>query len=125
MRLLLDSHALFWALTLSPRLSARARALVSDAGNDVFFSPVSLYELIFKARRGRIPVEALQLHQAAIASGFGEVSLTSQHLIHAANQDWDHGDPWDRILLSQAVLENMRLVSSDKVYDTLTTARLW
>ena len=124
MRLLLDSHTLFWALTADPRLSENARALIGDSGNDVYFSPVSLYELVFKARRGRLPVEALLLPQAAFASGFREVGLTSRHLVHAANIDWNHGDPWDRILFAQATLENMRLVSSDEVFDARTEGRL-
>ena len=125
MRLLLDSHALLWALTLNPRLPEHARSLIEDVANDVFFSPVSLYELLFKARRRRISVEALDLQQAAIASGFSEVGLTSRHLLHAANLNWDHGDPWDRILLAQAILENMRLVSADKIFDEQTKVRLW
>ena len=70
-------------------------------------------------------MEALDLQQAAIASGFSEVGLTSRHLLHAANLDWDHGDPWDRILLAQAILENMRLVSADKIFDEQTKERLW
>lgn len=125
MRLLLDSHALLWALTLNPKLPEHARSLIGDVANDVFFSPVSLYELVFKARRRRISVETLQIHQAAIASGFSEVELMSRHLLYAADLDWDHGDPWDRILLAQAVLENMRLVSADGIFDERTKERLW
>ena len=125
MRLLLDSHALLWALTLSPRLPEHARSLIGDVANDVFFSPVSLYELVFKARRRRIAVETLDLPQAAIESGFREVGLASRHLLYAANLDWDHGDPWDRILLAQADLEQMTLVSADKIFDELTNERLW
>ncbi len=125
MRLLLDSHALLWALTLNPRLPEHARSLIGDVANDVFFSPVSLYELVFKARRRRIPLGSLEVHQATIASGFREVGLTSRHLLYAANLDWDHGDPWDRILLAQAVLENMRLVSADRIFDEQTKERLW
>ena len=63
--------------------------------------------------------------QAAIESGFREVGLASRHLLYAANLDWDHGDPWDRILLAQAVLEQMTLVSADKIFDELTNERLW
>lgn len=125
MQLLLDSHALFWALADDRSLSGQARALILDSDNDVFFSPVSLYELVFKARRGRMPLAALQLPEAARASGFDEIGLTSQHLVYAAQLDWDHGDPWDRILLAQATLENMNLISLDKVFDEKTEKRIW
>ena len=58
MRLLLDSHALLWACTGDPKLSGKVRALILDEGNDVFYSPVSLYETRFKAARGRMPAAA-------------------------------------------------------------------
>ncbi len=125
MRLLLDSHTLLWAMASHPRLSNRARDAIGDTANDVFFSPASLYELLYKAKRGRLRVEVPHLREVAIESGFSELVLTAGHLVHAANLDWDHGDPWDRILLAQAVMENMALVSTDKVFDALTSDRFW
>ena len=105
-------------------MSAKAQALILDDHNDIFYSPVSLYEIVFKASRGRMPAAAMHLTEAVRASGFGEVALTSLHMVHAARLDWDHGDPWDRILLAQARLEAMGLVSADRVFDSQTT-RLW
>ena len=125
MQLLLDSHALFWALADSPKLSAEARLRILDDDNDVFYSPVSLYEIAFKAHRGRLPESASLLPEATRASGFDELPLTSFHLVHAARLDWDHGDPWDRILIAQATLEDMHLVSIDRVFDSQTERRLW
>ena len=125
MRLLLDSHALLWALADNSKLSDKARTLVLDDDNDVFYSPVSLYELVFKASRGRLALEAIHLPDVARASGLEELSLTSAHLIHAARLDWDHGDPWDRILLAQATLEDMGLISVDEVFDVQTERRSW
>ena len=125
MRLLLDSHALLWALLDDPKLSETARAFVTDEGNEVFYSPVSLYELLFKATRGRMRPEAMLLLEAARESGIDELGLTTAHLVHAARLDWEHGDPWDRILLAQATLEDMDLVSIDKVFDELTDRRIW
>ena len=125
MRLLLDSHALLWALLDDPKLSETARALVTDEGNEVFYSPVSLYELLFKATRGRMRPEAMLLLEAARESGIDELGLATPHLVHAARLDWEHGDPWDRILLAQATLEDMGLISVDKVFDDLTDRRIW
>ena len=125
MRLLLDSHALLWALLDDPKLSETARELVTDEGNEVFYSPVSLYELLFKAARGRMRPEAMLLLEAARDSGIEELDLTTPHLVHAARLDWEHGDPWDRILLAQATLEDMDLISVDRVFDELTGRRMW
>ena len=125
MRLLLDSHALLWALADHSKLPDTVRTLILDDDNDVFYSPVSLYELVFKANRGRLPLEAMHLPEAARTSGLEEIGLTSLHLVHAARLDWDHGDPWDRILLAQATLEDMDLISVDEVFDVQTERRSW
>ena len=125
MRLLLDSHVLLWTLLDDPKLSDSARALVADEGNEVFYSPVSLYELLFKATRGRMQPEAMLLLDAARDSGIDELALATPHLVHAARLDWEHGDPWDRILLAQATLEDMGLLSVDRVFDELTDRRMW
>ena len=125
LRLLLDSHPLFWAVSDAPALSPRARTLILDQDNEVFYSPVSLYELVFKTHRGRAPAAALHLPEAANASGFVELGLTSRHLIHAARLDWDHGDPWDRVLVAQATLEDLLLVSVDDKLDERTDRRRW
>ena len=125
MQLLLDSHALFWALSDDPRLSARARSAILDESNDIYYSAASLYELVFKAARGRMSQAALVLPESVAATGFGELGIVSAHLIHAARLDWDHGDPWDRVLLAQATLEDMTLVSADTIFDAVSETRFW
>ena len=125
MRLLLDSHVLWWAIRGLPRLSDKAQTRILDDENDVFYSPASLYEIVFKASRGRMPLAAVHLPEAVRFSGFHELALTSLHLVQAARLDWDHGDPWDRILLAQARLEDMDLISADTAFDSQTARRLW
>ena len=125
MRLLLDSHTLFWAISEDRKLSGTAQRLILDEENDVFYSPVNLYEITFKAHRGRMPEAARHVPETALASGFEELALTSLHLVHAARLDWSHGDPWDRILLAQATLEDLHLVSVDEAFDARTDRRLW
>ena len=58
-------------------------------------------------------------------SGIEEIGLTAPHLVHAARLEWEQGDPWDRILLAQATLEDMDLLSVDKVFDELTDRCMW
>ena len=123
-RALLDSHALLWTLADDPKLSDTARAVIVDEGNEVFYSPVSLYELVFKATRRRMP-EATHLLEAVGDSGLDELGLSARHLVRAARFDWEHGDPWDRILLAQAIQEDLNLVSIDKVFDGQTDRRIW
>ena len=125
MRLLLDSDALLWVLADDPKLSDTARALTLDEENEIFYSPVSLYELLFKASRGRMPPEAMYLPEAVRASGLEELGLTTTHLVRAARLEWGHGDPWDRILLAQAAAEEMALISADRIFDGQTNRRLW
>lgn len=123
MRLLLDTHSLLWILIGHSRISPSAKSAVYADTAEVFYSPVSLYELEFKANRGRAP--AFDLPKDAVDSGFIELTLTTEHILHAARIDWSHGDPWDRIVLAQAMLEDMRLVSVDHAFDTVTDRRLW
>ena len=72
-----------------------------------------------------MPLEALHLPESVNTSGLQELGLTSIHLIYAARLDWNHGDPWDRILLAQATLEDMRILSIDETFDEQTDRRLW
>lgn len=126
MRLLLDSHALLWMLTDAKRLAETARsALVEAGGGNVFYSPLSLYELMFKAHRGRVPAAALELPGAIEDAGLAELPPTARHFVRAAAIEWRHGDPWDRILLAQALLEDMHLVSADRLFDEVTERRIW
>ena len=72
-----------------------------------------------------MPATAMYLPEAVKFSGFHELALSSLHLVHAARLDWAHGDPWDRILLAQAHLEDMDLISADAAFDSQTERRLW
>lgn len=125
MRALLDSHALFWAVADSARLSETSRAIILDQSNAVFFSPVNLYEMMFKAARGRAPDAALKLLAGAESAGFEEAHVATGHFVHAATFDWAHGDPWDRLLLAQAVIDDFAIISADRIFDEVTERRIW
>lgn len=122
---LLDSHAVLWTLSDDPRLSTTARDVIADEGNAVLVSDVSLYELMFKASRGRLPESILRLPDAIEASALPILGIKSDAIRAAAVLDWEHGDPWDRILLGQAVTENLTLISKDAVFDAVTDRRVW
>ena len=109
----------------SPRLSARVRDIVASRETEVFVSGVNYYELMFKAKRGRLPQSVLRLPSAVRQGSYRALPLSDDHLQAAAILDWDHGDPWDRILLAQANMEDMSLVSKDGAFDAVSNRRVW
>ena len=125
MRLLLDSHAVYWWVAGSSRLSVTARGLIVDRENAVLVSAVSIYELEYKARRGRLALPSQELRAALRRNAVEDLPITHDHADYAAQLDWEHRDPWDRLLAAQARLENCSLVSVDEVFDAIGVDRQW
>ena len=125
MRLLLDSHAVYWWVAGSRRLSATARELILDRENALLVSAVSIYELEWKAHRSRIALPSQELRAALRRNAVEDLPITHDHAEYAAQLDWDHRDPWDRLLAAQARLENCALVSVDEVFDAIGVDRQW
>lgn len=113
MRLLLDSHALLWALAEPEKLHARAAREISDPANAVFFSAVSVWELEIKRERGKLSLPDDWL-RAVKECGFLELAVTSEHVKRAAGLPWHHRDPFDRMLVAQSLCEDLRLVTRDR-----------
>lgn len=125
MKVLLDSHAIYWWAIGSERLSARARALIEDKTNVVMVSAVSFYELDNKMWLNKLDLKPQELRAAVTASGLQTLAITDLHAELAASFDWDHRDPWDRILAAQTRLEHCVLISTDVVFDTVLHERIW
>ncbi|KQQ44729.1 hypothetical protein ASF69_08985 [Rhizobium sp. Leaf311] len=125
MKVLLDSHAIYWWAIGSKRLSARARALIEDKTNVVLVSAVSFYELDNKMRLKKLDLKPQELRAAVTGSGLQTLAITDMHAELAASFDWDHRDPWDRILAAQTRLEHCVLISTDVVFDTVLHERIW
>lgn len=125
MKLLLDSHAVYWWTIGSPRLSPRARALIEDKSNAVLVSAVSFYELDNKMRLKKLDLKPQELRAAVTASGLQTLPISDLHAELAAAFDWEHRDPWDRILAAQTRLEHCALVSADLVFDAVLHERVW
>ena len=125
MRLLLDSHALYWWVVGSPRLSASAREMILDREYAVLVSAVSIYELEWKAQRSRIALPPQELRAALRRNAVEETAITHDHAEYAALLEWDHWDPWDRLLAAQARLENCAFLSVDTVFDSIAVDRRW
>ena len=117
MRYLLDSHLLLWIAEESERLSRHAIEIISDEANALVFSAASLWEIAIKAslRRRDFIVDPLELRAELLASNFTELPVNGVHAVAVYSIPPKHGDPFDRLLLAQAIHEGMTLVTTDKV----------
>ena len=125
MKLLLDSHTVYWWISGSGRLSRRAKKLILDRANTVLVSAASIYEIELKARRGRVNLPPQELRSALKRNHVEELAIAHDHAEYAANLEWEHRDPWDRLLLAQALLEKCVLVSVDSIFDQAAVDRHW
>jgi len=113
---LLDTHVLLWSAQGSDRLSHETRRLLLDPTVDVVFSVVSVWEIVVKSSLGRtdFAVDPDALRAGALRAGFGELPIRGNHVLDVARLPPLHQDPFDRILLAQARVENLRLLTADR-----------
>jgi PIN domain nuclease of toxin-antitoxin system len=116
MRLLLDTHIALWAVTANARLSAQARALIIDA-DEVRVSVASLWEIaiMHALARGDMPVSASLAHQAFSDAGYLVLDIRPAHALALETLPPWHKDPFDRLLVAQAITEPLRLLTADAV----------
>ena len=117
MRLLLDTHLLIWAVSDPKRLSTTALALFNDETNQLFFSAASIWEIAIKAshKRPDFLVNVPELHAELLRNGYCELAVTSEHTFGVAHMVHLHKDPFDRLLLAQAIREDLTLMTSDEI----------
>jgi len=127
-QLLLDTHAFLWWLAGDDSLSAAARRAVADDSNGVFVSAASAWEIAAKHRLGRLPSVAAivgDIGGAIADQGFIGLPIGVRHGQVAGALRGTHRDPFDRMLIAQALLENLVLVSNEAPFDGYGVARLW
>ena len=117
MKLLLDTHLLLWAAGEPGRLPARARALIKDSANELIFSAASLWEIAIKRRLGRddFRVDPRLLRRGLLDNSYCELPITSEHAVAIDSLPPIHKDPFDRILVAQATVEGLTLLTVDPV----------
>jgi PIN domain nuclease of toxin-antitoxin system len=115
MKLLLDTHVLLWAAGQPRRLSAVARELVRNPENELFFSAASLWEVVIKSTldRNDFKVDARLLRRGLLDNGYGELPIHSEHVVAIDSLPAIHKDPFDRILIAQANVEGITLLTAD------------
>lgn len=115
MKLLLDTHLLLWAAGQPERLSDEARALIQAPENELFFSAASVWEVVIKRGLGRedFKVDARLLRRGLLDNGYSELPIGSEHAVAIDNLPPIHKDPFDRILVAQAMVEGITLLTAD------------
>ena len=128
MRLLLDTHALIWWLAADNTLPSAARTAIADPTNEVFVSAASAWEIATKHRIGKLPEAGLLAADVAGfvgAQGFNELPVSIRHGQIAGALPRLHKDPFDRMLVAQAIVADMTIVSGDEILSSYGVSRLW
>lgn len=116
---LLDTHTFLWFISGSPKLSTQARNVIENDCHEIYFSIASLWEISIKISIGKLQI---QEHYETIIDDLNSnnIKLLPLHFVHTVCQTrlpFHHHDPFDRILVSQAITENLYLISADKIFD--------
>ena len=117
MKLLLDTHLLLWAAGEPRRLSKPARRLIGNPDNELLFSAASLWEVLIKRGLGRedFAVDARLLRRGLLDNGYSELPIVSDHVVAIDSLPPIHKDPFDRLLVAQATVEGITLLTTDSL----------
>ena len=128
MRLLLDTHALLWWSSGDDQFSDNARAAIVDEDNEKLISAATAWEISTKYRLGKLPeAEELVLDMSGYMANqnFIELPITLEHALRAGSLPGPHSDPFDRMLIAQAIVDDLVLVSNETVFDRYGVQRMW
>ena len=128
MRTLLDTHAFLWWIADSGRLSDTARRAIENDANTIFVSAASAWEIATKHRIGKLAhaeAVAFDVTGSIAGQGFEELAITVGDAERAGQLPGPHSDPFDRMLIAQALARNMTIVSVDRMFDGYGVHRLW
>lgn len=128
MKLLLDTHTLLWFQTDDPKLSAAAKTALENPINERWLSPISLLEIALKYRLGKLPLPAPfgAMYPASLLSrDIHLLPIEAKHIEPLTTLPFHHRDPFDRLIAATALVEGLRLVSADPLFDRYGLIRLW
>ncbi len=125
MRLLLDTHVLLWWLRDEPRLQPSAHAAISDPRSEVFVSAASVWEAAIKRALGKLKFETSDVLASFAAGRFRQLQVTVEHALAAGELPRHHNDPFDRMLVAQAVTEGLTLVTHDPALKPYRVSTIW
>ena len=128
MKVLLDTHAFIWAAMDAPELSKKARAVLSSGETKVWVSAITAWEIAIKAGQRKLPQAAELADQFADVvqgSGYTVLPITVPHALRTGRLALHHKDPFDRMLIAQALAEDIALVSNEEIFDAYQVRRIW
>ncbi len=128
MRLLLDTHTFLWWVQNARALSKRARAAIAEPANECLLSLASCWEIAIKRSLGKLklsaPIERF-IPEQLMANGFRQLDIGFRHIARVAGLAFHHRDPFDRLLVAQALEEGLTIVSADAVFRKYGVKRIW
>lgn len=116
MKLLFDTHVLLWAAASPQRISRKVRMLIENRENALIFSAASIWEIVIKRTLGRrdFRVDPQRVRRRLIENGYDELPIGGEHVLRVASLPAVHRDPFDRLLVAQAIHEGLVLVTADR-----------
>ncbi len=127
-RALLDTHSFLWFVTANPKLSTKAERLISAGATELLLSVASIWEIAIKVSTGRLPIaeplDPFILDQLRL-NRIGVLQIMPAHALEVAQLPFHHRDPFDRLLIAQAIIEGVPVVSADSAFDSYSVERLW
>lgn len=127
MKVLLDTHAFLWFMAGDTRLSPKARKVMSDANTELLLSAASVWEMAIKAALGRLvlPVSVSDYIARKVRNGLHIMPIEWIHAAAVQDMPTHHRDPFDRLIVAQAIAENLPLVSSDRLLKKYGPTLIW
>lgn len=128
MKYLIDTHTLLWIVTNDPKLSAKAKDLYLDSENEIFISMASIWELSIKSSLGKISLEQPLdefVDEHVKGNDIRILKIELPHVLRIENLPFYHRDPFDRLIISQSIEDNIPIIGSDKTFDSYPIKRIW
>lgn len=131
MRCLIDTHVFLWFVGNAKELSPTAKAIIEDGNNEIFISIVSLWEISIKTALGKLAIKGIyeSVIDDVTANAMQILPLNFAHTVAQNRLPFHHHDPFDRIIISQAIVENMAIIGADAIFDDYLTGlpikRIW
>jgi PIN domain nuclease of toxin-antitoxin system len=125
---LIDTHTLLWIVTNDPKLSAKAKDLYLDSENEIFISMASIWELSIKSSLGKISLEQPLdefVDEHVKGNDIRILKIELSHVLRIENLPFYHRDPFDRLIISQSIEDNIPIIGSDKTFDSYPIKRIW
>jgi len=127
-RVLLDTHGFLWFITNDTRLNAVASAVIADPDNEILISPASYWEIAIKVRLGKYPLSVPYetfITQGIEGNEFKILPIEPKHTAVLTNLPFHHRDPFDRLIIAQAISEQIPVISNDSYFDAYPITRIW